>query len=75
MRKHLFTLQVTELMLPTEAEGSLTLKLFKSCLDMILGNLLWMALLEQGALDQMTSRNPLQHKPSCDQDSQQDSMK
>ena len=36
---------------------SVSLQVFKSHLDMVLGNLLWVSLLEQG-LDQMDSEAP-----------------
>lgn len=41
--------------------------MFNSCLDIGLGNLLKMSLLEKG-LDKMTSRNPFQLEPFCDYD-------
>ena len=49
-----------------QAMGSLSSEILKSCLDMILGNRLYMDLLEQGLLDQTTSKGPFQPQPFCD---------
>ena len=38
----------------------------ESGLGLFLGNWLWMTLLEQGWLDQITSRHPFQPQPFCD---------
>ncbi|PKU45040.1 hypothetical protein llap_4653 [Limosa lapponica baueri] len=59
VRKHFFAVEVTKQWprLPREFVDSPSLEILKSCLDMILGNQLWVALLEQG-LDQMASRGP-----------------
>lgn len=45
--------------------GDLYLEVFKSSLNVILGTMLWMSLLEQG-LDKMDSDGPLQPQQSCD---------
>lgn len=42
--------------LPRDVVDFPPLEIFKSCLDVALGNLLWV--LEQGGFDQMTSRSP-----------------
>lgn len=51
--------------LPHEVMESPSLELFGGCLDMVLGNWLWMFLLEQAGLNKMTSRGPLQPEPCC----------
>jgi len=50
-RKHFFTVRVTEHWhrMPREVAESPSLEIFKSCLAMLLGNQLRVALLEQGA--------------------------
>jgi len=50
MRKHFLTVRVTELWhrLPRELMESPSLEIFKSCLNLFLGNCLCVALLEQG---------------------------
>ena len=50
IRKHFFAVGVTEhwSRLPGEFVDSPSLEILKSCLDMVLGNQLWVALLEQG---------------------------
>lgn len=59
-RKHFFTVRMTKHQhkLPREAVNSPSLETFKNYLDMVLGNWLWVALLEWGELNQMTSRGP-----------------
>lgn len=51
MRKHIFTVRVTKhwLRLPKDTVDSPSLKIFKSYLDMVLGNCFSVTLLEQGA--------------------------
>jgi len=68
IRKHFFTVRVTEhwRRLPREVEESPSLEILKSCLDVALGSLLKVTLLEQDGLDQMTCRGPFQPLPSCD---------
>lgn len=50
--------------LPREAEKSPSLEIFRSCLDMVLGTLVWVSLLGQG-WDQLSSRGPCQLQPPC----------
>lgn len=57
------SLRVVEHTLSRKALESSSLGLFKGYLDMVLENLLGVALLEQG---NRTSRDPCQPKPSCD---------
>ena len=47
--------------LPREVVESPTLEILRSCQDTVLGNRLWVALLEQ-----KTSRDPFQPQPLCD---------
>jgi len=42
------------------------LEIFKSCLDTVLGNELWVAPLESGGLDKTTSRGSFHPQPVCD---------
>jgi len=64
IRKHCFTLRVTEHRhrLPREVVESPSLDIFKSCLDTVLGNWLWVALLEQG----LWTTGPPEVQPFCD---------
>ena len=50
IRKHFFTVRVTEQWhrLPREIVDSPSLEIFKSCLDMVLGNWFYVALLSSG---------------------------
>jgi len=50
IRKHFFTVRVTQNWdrFPGEVVESLFLEILKTCLDMVLGSQLWVALLEQG---------------------------
>lgn len=69
VRKLFFSaLQATEpwYRLSREVVGSQSLKIFRSCLDTVLGNLFYGILLEKGELDLMTSRVPFQHQPCSD---------
>jgi len=63
IRKHFFTATVTEHWprLLKQVVESPSLEILKSHPDTVLGSWLWVALLEQGGLDQMTSRGPFQH--------------
>lgn len=68
IRKHLgFFVQLTEHWhkLPERLWRSHSGEIFKSCMDMVMGNLPWLALLI-GRSDKMTSRSPLQSQPFCD---------
>jgi len=58
IKKHFFTVMVTKHWhrLPRKIVESRSPEVFTSCLDMILGNQLGVALCEQGELDQMPSR-------------------
>lgn len=49
--------------LPTEIVESASLKVFQNCLDMLLGNWRYMALLEQERLGKMNSRGAFQPQP------------
>jgi len=68
IREHFLGVRVTECWkrLPREVVGSPSLEIFKSYLDMVLGNQLWVALVEQEGLDQMSSTGPFQPQPCCD---------
>jgi len=50
IRERFLSVRVTECWnrLPREVVGSPSLEILKICLDMVLGNRLWVALLEQG---------------------------
>lgn len=60
MRKHFFTLRVTEHWhkIPRKVVDSSSLKVFKNCLDMILGNWLYVSLPEQGVWTRWPSEVP-----------------
>lgn len=46
--------------------GAFSFAFKKSCLDMVLGTLLWVSLPEEGGLDQMSSKDPFQPQVFCD---------
>jgi len=52
--------------LAREVVDSLSLESSKNYLDIVLGNQLCVALLEQRGLDLSFSRDPFQHQPFCD---------
>jgi len=68
IRKLFFTVRVTKHLhrLSGKVVESPSLEIFKSHLDTVLGNQLYVPLLEQGVLDQMTSRGPFPPQPFCD---------
>ena len=52
--------------MPREVVDSPSLEIFKPCLDKVMCSLLWVTLLRQGGLDQMTHRGLFQPLPFCE---------
>ena len=67
IRKHFSTVRVTEHRhrLPRAVVESPSTEILKSCLDTVLGNRLWVALMEQG-VGQGDLQRCLQPQPACD---------